>query len=75
MMRPHKDFVTTITFDNGREFSGHEILALELGCNCYFAKPYPLWERGLNEHTNGLIRQYLPNPDKPEPYRPVTSKS
>jgi len=60
MMRPHKDFVATITFDNGREFSGHEILASALDCDCYFAKPYHSWERGLNENTNGLIRQYLP---------------
>ena len=60
MMRPHKDFVTTITFDNGREFCGHGTIALELSCDCYFAKPYHSWERGLNENTNGLIRQYLP---------------
>ncbi len=69
MMRPHKDFVTTITFDNGREFSGHDILALALGCDCYFAKPYHSWERGLNENTNGLIRQYLP---KKVPFPPIS---
>jgi len=69
MMGPHKDFVTTITFDNGREFSGHETIALELGCDCYFAKPYHSWERGLNENTNGLIRQYLP---KKIPFPPIS---
>jgi IS30 family transposase len=47
-------------FDNGKEFSGHKTLAAVLGCDIYFARPYHSWERGLNEHTNGLIRQYLP---------------
>ncbi len=50
----------TITFDNGKEFSAHEAITKELGVKCYFAKPYHSWERGLNEHTNGLLRQYYP---------------
>ena len=50
----------TITFDNGKEFSGHEAISEALGADCYFAKPYHSWERGLNEHTNGLLRQYYP---------------
>jgi IS30 family transposase len=50
----------TITFDNGKEFSGHEAVTEEIGTKCYFAKPYHSWERGLNEHTNGLLRQYYP---------------
>lgn len=50
----------TITFDNGKEFSGHGAITEELGVKCYFAKPYHSWERGLNEHTNGLLRQYYP---------------
>jgi IS30 family transposase len=50
----------TITSDNGKEFSGHEELANILGVSWYFANPYHSWERGLNEHTNGLIRQYFP---------------
>jgi IS30 family transposase len=49
-----------VTVDNGKEFSGHKGLAQKLGCDIYFAHPYHSWERGLNEHTNGLIRQYLP---------------
>ncbi|MBE8215452.1 MAG: IS30 family transposase, partial [Endozoicomonadaceae bacterium] len=49
-----------ITFDNGKEFSQHEILSKALKIKCYFYKPYASWERGLNEHTNGLVRQYLP---------------
>jgi transposase, IS30 family len=52
--------VETITFDNGKEFAGHEQIADELGCECYFAKPYHSWERGANENANGLIRQYFP---------------
>jgi transposase, IS30 family len=52
--------VLTITYDNGKEFSNHEKIAKALNAECYFAKPYHSWERGLNEHTNGLVRQYLP---------------
>jgi len=57
---PIKRRVKTITYDNGKEFSKHEIIADALDAKCYFAKPYHSWERGLNEHTNGLIRQYFP---------------
>jgi len=52
--------VQTITYDNGREFSGHRDINTALGCTSYFARPYHSWERGLNENTNGLIRQYFP---------------
>ena len=52
--------IQTITYDNGREFNGHEVVAKELDCKTYFAKPYHSWERGTNENTNGLIRQYFP---------------
>ncbi len=55
---PYK--VCTITFDNGKEFSEHERIAEALNTKCYFATPYHSWERGLNEHTNGLIRQDIP---------------
>jgi IS30 family transposase len=50
----------TQTFDNGREFSRHETIADRLGLHVYFAHPYSCWERGTNENTNGLLRQYLP---------------
>ena len=50
----------TITFDNGKEFSFHQLIAKKIGVKTYFATPYHSWERGLNEHTNGLVRQYLP---------------
>ena len=55
---PHP--ILTITYDNGKEFSGHKDIASALNAHCYFATPYRSWERGLNEHTNGLVRQYLP---------------
>ena len=54
------EIVETITFDNGKEFAGHEEIASLLDCQCYFAKPYHSWERGSNENVNGLIRQYFP---------------
>ena len=52
--------VKTITFDNGKEFAYHHKIALALGVETYFAKPYHSWERGTNENTNGLLRQYFP---------------
>jgi IS30 family transposase len=52
--------VLTVTYDNGMEFASHQDIASDLNAHCYFAAPYHSWERGLNEHTNGLIRQYLP---------------
>lgn len=55
-----KEYRKTITLDNGKEFSEHEILAKAIDTLIFFAHPYHSWERGLNEHTNGLLRQYLP---------------
>lgn len=55
-----KKNVFTITADNGGEFAFHEQIAEALDAKVYFAHPYHSWERGLNENTNGLIRQYLP---------------
>lgn len=54
-----KAFVHTLTADNGKEFSGHKEVSIALQADFYFAKPYHSWERGLNEHTNGLVRQYF----------------
>lgn len=50
----------TITLDNGSEFSDWESLEKKSGMTVYFAYPYHFWERGSNENTNGLIRQYFP---------------
>jgi len=60
LLRPYKDLVFTITADNGKEFACHEKVAKTLDCSYYFAHPYSSWERGLNENTNGLIRQFFP---------------
>lgn len=59
-MIPIADLVSTITLDNGKEFSLHATMASVLSADVYFAKPYHSWERGLNENTNGLVRQYFP---------------
>lgn len=52
--------VKTITSDNGREFAHHQQIAQSLQADFYFAHPYHSWERGVNENTNGLVRQYFP---------------
>lgn len=56
----HKQHIHTITNDNGKEFTEHQAIAKKLECGVYFAHPYCSWERGLNEYTNKLIRQYFP---------------
>ncbi len=60
MLLPLKPITKTITSDNGKEFAYHKQVSEALNTSFYFAHPYSSWERGLNEHTNGLIRQYLP---------------
>jgi IS30 family transposase len=50
----------TLTLDNGKEFAEHEQLELEAALRIYFAKPYCAWQRGTNENTNGLIRDFFP---------------
>ena len=52
--------LTYANFRGRREFSGHELIAKELGINVYFAKPYHSWERGCNENCSGLLRQLFP---------------
>ncbi|MBA3662366.1 MAG: IS30 family transposase [Gammaproteobacteria bacterium] len=58
-LKKFSDLVFTITSDNGSEFVNHESISKKLNADFYFAHPYASWERGLNENTNGLIRQYL----------------
>lgn len=60
LLEPFKQMVSTITCDNGTEFARHEAVDAALGCTTYFADPYCSWQRGTNENTNGLIRQYIP---------------
>jgi IS30 family transposase len=50
----------TLTLDNGTENAQHEEITSEIGLKCYFAHPYASWQRGTNEHINGLVRWYLP---------------
>lgn len=60
LLLPFKDKVHTLTSDHGKEFANHEEIAEVLDLNFYFAHPYAAWERGTNENTNGLLRQYFP---------------
>lgn len=60
LLSPFKEMTHTITSDNGLEFANHENISKALDCEYYFCHPYSSWERGLNEYTNGLIRQYIP---------------
>ncbi len=65
------DQVHTITSDNGREFAHHQAIAATLAADFYFAHPYSSWERGVNENTNGLVRQYFP---KKSEFSKITDK-
>jgi IS30 family transposase len=49
-----------MTYDGGLEMAEHKILTEETGVKVYFADPSSPWQRGMNENTNGLIRQYFP---------------
>lgn len=59
-LKPLRDHVHTITYDNGKEFAGHRHTAHRLHAQIFFATPYHAWERGVNENTNGLIRDFFP---------------
>ncbi|MDW3577885.1 IS30 family transposase (plasmid) [Enterobacter asburiae] len=59
LLSDYRDACHTITFDNGLEFSEHKAIAKALETECYFAHPYASHERGLNENTNGLLRQFI----------------
>lgn len=58
--KKNKNIFKSITFDNGVEFSKHDLLTADTGIPIYFCFPYHSWEKGTNENTNGLIRQYYP---------------
>jgi len=60
LLLPFADRVHSITSDNGKEFAEHVQIAETLKATFYFSHPYSAWERGTNENTNGLIRQYFP---------------
>ena len=60
MIQQNPQLFRTITVDNGPEFHGFKEIEAATGVKVYFANPYASWERGTNENTNGLIRQYIP---------------
>lgn len=60
LIEAHPGLFKTITVDNGPEFHGYAEIERATGVTIYFATPYHSWERGTNENTNGLIRQYVP---------------
>ena len=60
VLKAYKARVYTITMDNGKEFYQHTKIAKALKAKTYFCRSYHSWEKGLNENTNGLIRQYFP---------------
>ena len=64
ILEPYKIVLKTVTCDNGKEFAKHETVDASLGCQTFFARPYASWQRGTNENTNGLIRQYVPKDRK-----------
>ena len=67
--------VKTITFDNGKEFAYHEDISKKLRSEIYFEHPYTSYERGLNEYTNRLLRQYLLNEINSRPRKTLNWKS
>jgi len=71
LLLPVADKVLTLTSDHGKEFAYHEQIAKTLHLKFYFAHPYAAWERGTNENTNGLLRQYFP---KKHDFQQVTQK-
>ncbi|MFT7003439.1 MAG: IS30 family transposase [Sulfurimonas sp.] len=71
LLKPVQAHTLTITNDNGKEFSYHEEVAKVLDTEFYFANPYQSWQRGLNEHTNSLIREYFP---KKTEFKNITDK-
>jgi IS30 family transposase len=71
LLSPLASKVHTLTSDNGKEFTDHLHIAEVLNLKYYFAHPYAAWERGTNENTNGLLRQYFP---KQHDFRAISNK-
>lgn len=60
LARIDSQMLRSLTYDQGREMTNHEKFSRDTGMAVYFAHPHSPWERGINENTNGLLRQYLP---------------
>jgi IS30 family transposase len=58
-LQPLAARVKTLTFDNGKEFAGHDYIDQQLQSTAYFAIPFASWERGSNKNLNGFLRQYI----------------
>ncbi|BDY12693.1 IS30 family transposase [Hydrogenimonas cancrithermarum] len=71
LLEPVKAITRTITSDNGKEFAYHALISERLKSGFFFARPYHSCDRGLNEHTNGLIREYFP---KHKAFEEITDK-
>jgi IS30 family transposase len=74
LLLPYKNIVYSITSDNGTEFAEHKHISKKLNADFFFAHPYSSWERGLNENTNKLIRQYIPKKHSFNDYNDQTIK-
>jgi IS30 family transposase len=61
LLTPVKQMAATMTYDNGKEFAMRESVNTAIECASFFADPYCSWQRGTNENTNDLIRQFAPN--------------
>ena len=72
LLLPVRDKAHTLTSDHGKEFADHELIAETLKLKFYFAHPYAAWERGTNENTNGLLRQYFP---KKSDFQSISNKN
>ena len=72
LLLPLQDKVHTLTSDHAKEFAEHERIARTLQLKFYFAHPYAAWERGTNENTNGLLRQYFP---KKSDFQAISNKA
>ena len=66
--------IHTITVDNGKEFAAYKNIERDFDTTVYFAHPYSAWERGINENTNGLLRQYIPKKTNLLTFSPTTFK-